>query len=405
MTYQDTVNWMFSQLPMYQKQGSTAFKKDLSNTLKLAKHLNFPERNFKSIHVAGTNGKGSTSHMLASILQEAGYKVGLYTSPHLKDFRERIKINGETLSESFVIDFIKDNKLFFETNALSFFEMTVGMAFDYFSKEQVDIAVVEVGLGGRLDSTNIITPQVSVITNIGLDHTKFLGNTLEAIAFEKGGIIKQNVPVVIGETQKETKSIFKTLAAKNDSKITFADQEINVIYPSDLKGDYQAKNIKTVLQSIKLLQEKNYVVSNQHIKQGLLNVVKNTSLLGRWQVLSKYPKVVCDTGHNRDGLRFVINQIEKEDYKTLHIVFGVVNDKDLNSIIDLLPQKAIYYFCKPKISRGLEPKVLKDFFNDHNLIGDTYNSVNEAYKKALSQAKPDDFIFIGGSTFVVAEII
>jgi len=405
MTYQDTLNWMFSQLPMYQKQGKSAYKVDLGNTVLLINHLNNPHRNFKSVHVAGTNGKGSTSHMLASVLQEAGYKVGLYTSPHLKDFRERIKINGKEVSKQFVIGFIKGNKAFFEANQLSFFEMTVGMAFDYFSKQDVDIAIIEVGLGGRLDSTNIITPEVSVITNIGLDHTQFLGNTLEAIAFEKGGIIKPNVPVVIGETQKETVDVFKDLALKNNSEIVFADLQIKKIYKSDLKGEYQFKNIKTTTQTVKLLQKRGFKIEQNDLERGLLHVVKHTGLLGRWQVLNEEPKVVCDTGHNREGLIHVMKQLSEEVFNTLHIVFGVVNDKNLSSIIDLLPKKATYYFCKPDISRGLDASKLKSVLNEYGLNGEAYNSVNEAYKTALEKADVNDFVFIGGSTFVVAEII
>jgi dihydrofolate synthase/folylpolyglutamate synthase len=405
MTYQDTLNWMFSQLPMYQRQGKTAFKKDLSNTLKLAEHLNNPENKFKSVHVAGTNGKGSTSHILASVLQEAGYKVGLYTSPHLKDFRERIKINGQEVSKHFVIGFIKRNKDFFEANKLSFFEMTVGMAFDYFAKQNIDIAVVEVGLGGRLDSTNIVIPEVSIITNIGLDHTQFLGDTLEAIAFEKGGIIKPNIPVVIGETQKETAPVFKSLAKSCDSEILFADQLVSEVYKSDLIGSYQSKNIKTVVQTVKQLQGKGFKISKKNIKQGLLKVVKNTGLLGRWQILKERPKVVCDTGHNREGLIYVMQQLSNETFESLHIVFGVVNDKDLRSILDLLPKKATYYFCKPNIPRGLDAEELQQTFSSYKLKGRAYKSVNEAYNSALNNARKDDFIYVGGSTFVVAEII
>lgn len=405
MTYQDTLKWMFSQLPMYQRQGKSAFKNDLSNTLKLSDHLGNPEKDFKSVHVAGTNGKGSTSHMLASILQEAGYKVGLYTSPHLKDFRERIKINGNPVGKQFVTGFIKRNRSFFENHSLSFFEMTVGMAFEYFSKEKIDIAVIEVGLGGRLDSTNIITPEVSVITNIGLDHTQFLGNTLEAIACEKAGIIKPNIPVVIGETQMETKAVFEAVAKKNNSKVTFADKEFIDIPKSDLTGSYQSKNIMTVLQTIKELQRIGYVVSQDQIEKGFLHVVKNTGLMGRWQQIHSNPKVICDTGHNREGLGYVMDQISKEHFDTLHIVFGVVNDKDLNSIIDLLPRQATYYFCKPDIPRGLDALILRQFFSECQLQGEAYNSVKEAYSAALSLAKPNDFIFVGGSTFVVAEII
>ena len=405
MTYQDTLNWLFNQLPMYQRQGKSAYKADLSNTHVLINHLNNPHLNFKSVHVAGTNGKGSTSHMLASVLQEAGYKVGLYTSPHLKDFRERIKINGQVVSKQFVIGFIKRNKAFFEENQLSFFEMTVGMAFEYFSKKQVDIAVVEVGLGGRLDSTNVITPEVSVITNIGLDHTQFLGNTLEKIASEKGGIIKPETPVVIGETQKETKPVFEKLVNKNKAKIVYADKVVKSVLGSDLKGTYQFKNIKTAIQTVKELKQKGWRISEANLKNGLLNVIKNTGLLGRWQVLRTNPKVVCDTGHNREGLTYVMNQISKEKFKRLHIIFGVVNDKDLDSIIDLLPKEATYYFCKPKISRGLPAATLRSYFLDRNYDGEVYKSVNEAYRNAMDASSEDDFIFIGGSTFVVAEII
>jgi dihydrofolate synthase/folylpolyglutamate synthase len=283
--------------------------------------------------------------------------------------------------------------------------MTVGMAFDYFSKQKVDIAVVEVGMGGRLDSTNIITPVVSVITNIGLDHTQFLGNTLEAIAFEKGGIIKPSVPVVIGETQKETKPVFDELAKKNTAEIIFADKNIKDLYKSDLIGSYQAKNIKTVIQTIKILQKLKYKISHRHLENGLLNTISNTGLLGRWQVLNKNPKVVCDTGHNRAGLVYVMEQLKKEDFQVLHIVFGVVNDKDLSSIIDLLPKEATYYFCKPDIPRGLDGMELKQIFNDYGLKGEAYNSVSEAYKMALIKAKTNDLVFVGGSTFVVAEII
>ncbi|APY11402.1 tetrahydrofolate synthase [Seonamhaeicola sp. S2-3] len=405
MTYQDTLNWMFSQLPMYQRQGKSAYKADLSNTHLLINHLKNPHLNFKSIHVAGTNGKGSTSHMIASVLQEAGYKVGLYTSPHLKDFRERIKINGQVVSKQFVMGFIKRNKAFFEANQLSFFEMTVGMAFEYFSKQKVDIAIIEVGLGGRLDSTNVITPEVSVITNIGLDHTQFLGNTLEQIATEKGGIIKPQIPVVIGETQTETKDVFKKLAKQYSSKIVFADKEVKVALESDLKGIYQSKNIKTAIQAIKELQLKDYTITNSNLKEGLLKVVKNTGLLGRWQVLNTHPKVVCDTGHNKEGLTYLMKQISEETFQDLHIVFGVVNDKDLNTIINLLPKHATYYFCKPDISRGLSVKKLKTFFNELGFKGKAYKSVKEAYRAACNNSSPEDFIFVGGSTFVVAEII
>ncbi|TBV25347.1 bifunctional folylpolyglutamate synthase/dihydrofolate synthase [Meridianimaribacter sp. CL38] len=405
MNYQDTINWMFSQLPMYQRQGKSAYKADLHNTQVLAEHLNHPEFKFKTVHVGGTNGKGSTSHMLASVLQEAGYKVGLYTSPHLKDFRERIKINGKEVSKQFVISFIKKHKPFFEQHTLSFFEMTVGMAFDYFSKKKVDIAIIEVGLGGRLDSTNIISPLVSVITNIGLDHTQFLGDTLEKIAVEKAGIIKPNIPVVIGEIQTETKSVFTETAKNNNSEIYFADQNITSVLDSDLKGSYQQKNIKTVLQTLQILKQNNFNISQKNIALGLNSVVSNTGLKGRWQILQESPKVICDTAHNKEGLTYVVNQLKTEVYNKLHIVFGVVSDKDLSTIIAILPKKATYYFCRPNISRGLDENNLKHTFKAHGFAGKSYSSVNEALSNAKKSAKPEDLIYVGGSTFVVAEII
>jgi len=405
MNYSDTVNWMFNQLPMYQNKGKSAYKADLNNTILLANHLNNPEHKFKSIHVAGTNGKGSTSHMLASILQEAGYKVGLYTSPHLKDFRERIKINGTPISKQFVIQFIKRNKSFFEANALSFFEMTVGLAFDYFAKQHLDIVIIEVGLGGRLDSTNIVNPEVSVITNIGLDHTQFLGNSIEDIAHEKGGIIKSNIPVVIGETQNETESIFRNIAKSKSTPIYFADQLIKSVYDSDLKGGYQDNNIKTALQTIIEINKNDFVVDELAIKTGLLHVIRNTGLYGRWQILQEMPKLICDTAHNREGLSYVMQQLQKETYKTLHIVLGMVNDKNLETIIDLFPKNATYYFCKPNILRGLDAEVLKDSFIQNDYQGTVYESVSEALKSAKKNADKTDLIYVGGSTFVVAEII
>ena len=405
MKYTDTVNWMFQQLPMYQNKGKSAFKKDLSNTLKLSAHLNHPEQKFKSIHVGGTNGKGSTSHMLASILQEAGYKVGLYTSPHLKDFRERIRINGQVISKQFVIGFIKRNKAFLESNNLSFFEMTVGMAFDYFAKQKVDIAIIEVGLGGRLDSTNIITPELSVITNIGFDHMQFLGTTLPEIASEKAGIIKPNIPVVIGETQPETENVFKNKAKENNSEIYFADQLINEVFESDLKGSYQEHNKKTVIQSVTVLRQLGYSISTSNLKKGLLNVVKNSGLQGRWQVLQEHPKIVCDTAHNKEGLSYTMQQLQTETYNNLHIVFGVVSDKDLDSIVSLLPKNAAYYFCKPNVQRGLDENLLKEYFLDKGFTGNSYSSVNEALHAAKLNANTDDLIYVGGSTFVVAEVL
>ena len=405
MNYLDTINWMFNQLPMYQNIGKVALKKDLTNTIALSKHLNNPEKKFKSIHVAGTNGKGSSSHMIASVLQEAGYKVGLYTSPHLKDFRERIKVNGNVVSKQFVIQFIKRNKTFLENHRLSFFEMTVGMAFEYFAKQKVDIAIIEVGLGGRLDSTNIITPEISVITNIGLDHTQFLGDTLELIAHEKAGIIKPNVPVVIGETQKKITPVFRRIAKENNAPIYFADQTIKKTYKSDLKGSYQTNNIKTVAQTLTVLQPLGFNTSEKHKVKGFNNVVKNTGLLGRWQTLQYSPKIICDTAHNKEGLSYVMPQLANETFNKLHLVLGMVNDKNIVSIIDLFPKKATYYFCKPEIPRGLDAEILKQYFAKKGYKGDAYKSVNEAFEFAKKQAKNNDLIYVGGSTFVVAEII
>ena len=402
MNYQETLDWMFSQLPMYQKEGKTAFKKDLTNIIAFSKELNFPEKKFKTIHVGGTNGKGSTSHMLASILQEAGYKVGLYTSPHLKNFTERIRVNGDEISKSKVTTFIKKHKIFLEKQKLSFFEMTVGLAFDYFEKEKVDIAIVEVGLGGRLDSTNIIIPEISVITNIGLDHTQFLGETLPEIALEKAGIIKYKVPVVIGEKQSEIESIFLNKAEECISAISFASVD-EKIYKTDLLGDYQISNAKTAVAVIKGLDKFN--VSELNIIEGLINVVKNTNLKGRWQILQENPKVICDTAHNAEGLKIVINQLKKENYKKLHIVLGVVSDKKLEDVLPLFPEEAIYYFCKPNIPRGMSEDVLLEKSINFNLKGKKYSSVKKALKSALLNANQEDTIYVGGSTFVVAEII
>lgn len=405
MNYIETTNWMFSQLPMYQNKGKSAYKSDLSNTIKLAEYLKHPETKFKSIHVAGTNGKGSTSHMIASVLQEAGYKVGLYTSPHLKDYRERIKINGKCISKQFVIQFIKRNKAFFEANQLSFFEMTVGLAFEYFAKKEVDTAIIEVGLGGRLDSTNIITPEVSVITNIGLDHTQFLGNTIQKIAREKAGIIKPNVPVVIGQTQDETMPIFNALAEENSASIYYADQLTSEALESDLKGSYQKHNIKTAIQAIQLIGNYGYNITDVQLKNGLSKVISNTGLLGRWQILQENPKVICDTAHNKEGLSYTLAQVKKESYKTLHMVLGFVNDKNLDGLIGMFPKNARYYFCKPDISRGLDANDLLEKFEAQNYSGNTYKSVSEALNEALNNATSEDFIYVGGSTFVVAEII
>lgn len=406
MKYQETINWMFNQLPMYQNIGASAYKKDLHNTLLLAKRLQHPEKKIKTIHIAGTNGKGSTSSMLASILQEAGFKVGLYTSPHLKDYRERIKINGKEIPEEVVVAFIQQHKSFLEDNQLSFFEMTVGLAFDYFAAEKVDFSVIEVGMGGRLDSTNIITPLVSVITNIGLDHTQFLGNTLTLIAGEKAGIIKTGVPVVIGEYTDETKEVFIKTAQEKKAPIYFASESEIQSYPTALLGDYQKKNIKTALQTITILQSDYHVpITKVHCEKGLANVIQNTGLQGRWQQLRENPLIICDTAHNKHGLEIVLQQIQKQQYENLHLVLGFVNDKNLDEILPLFPITAHYYFARPNIPRGLDAVVVKNKASQHHLTGKEFGSVSEAYQEAQRQAQPNDMIYIGGSTFVVAEIL
>lgn len=404
MNYQETTEWLFNQLPMFQNQGAIAYKNDLSNIVLLDTHLNHPHHNFKTIHVAGTNGKGSTSSLLASVLQEAGYKVGLYTSPHLKDFRERIRINGEVISEEFVVDFVSQHQSFFESHDLSFFEMTVGMAFDYFFKEKVDVAVIEVGMGGRLDATNIITPLVSVITNIGFDHVQFLGDTLAKIAFEKAGIIKENVPVIIGETTAETRLVFQSIADKKHTVIFFAEDNQFLDIPCALLGDYQYKNKQTVLQTLEVL--KNHLKINPtSVTNGFLNVVQNTCLLGRWQQINDFPKVICDTAHNVHGLKIVLNQIQNEQFEQLHFVLGFVNDKNLDEILPLFPKNAFFYFSKPNVSRGLDEQIVYQKALDLGLNSKVFSSIPEAYDSAKQNAHNDDFIYIGGSTFVVAEII
>ncbi|MFD1315425.1 bifunctional folylpolyglutamate synthase/dihydrofolate synthase [Namhaeicola litoreus] len=404
MDYRTTLDWMFSRLPMYQRQGDTAFKKDLTNIRLFCTHLQNPQNNFKAIHVAGTNGKGSTSHMLASILQESGLKVGLYTSPHLKDFRERIRVNGIPIDEQSVIEFIEENKPFLEQHTLSFFEMTVGMAFDHFAKEKVDIAVIEVGLGGRLDSTNMIMPILSVITNIGFDHMQFLGNTLPEIAFEKAGIIKKNTPVVISETQPETTSVFTDKAKLENAPIFFASDEKIGDYPCDLHGDYQKKNIAGVLKSVEILRNLSLTISESHIRNGLAHVISNTGLKGRWQVLLENPKVICDTAHNKEGLEIVLAQLKKEKASRYFFVLGFVKEKNLQDVLTLFPKEADYFFCKPDIPRGMDQNELQNIALQFGLIGKSYPSVIVAYNAALSKAGSNDLIYVGGSTFVVAEM-
>lgn len=404
MNYQETLSWMFNRLPMFQTQGKTALNNKLDNILAFTSVLGNPQTKFKSLHIAGTNGKGSSSSMLASILQEAGYKVGLYTSPHLKDFRERIKINGKEIPEDYVVSFIAKNRPFLEEYHLSFFEMTVGMAFSYFENEKVDIAVIEVGLGGRFDSTNIIIPEVSLITNISKDHTDILGDTLPKIAFEKAGIIKQNVPVVISEYQEETALIFTAKAKEMNAPIIFANH-IETSLTTDLQGAYQEKNIKGVIAVTELLIHQGWDITPENIAQGLLHVVHNTNLKGRWQPLGSYPTIVCDTGHNVGGLTYVMEQLKKQTYTHLHIVVGFVKEKDVNSVLELFPKEATYYFCSPAIARGLNVDTLKEIAIAKGLQGDAYSSVAEALNAAKAQALPTDFIFVGGSTFVVAEVL
>ncbi len=394
---------MFAQLPMYQQKGKSAFNAKLDNTLTFVAHLDHPEKKFKSVHVGGTNGKGSSSHMLASVLQEAGYKTGLYTSPHLKDFRERIRIDGKPVDEKFIVDFIQTNQSFFAEHRLSFFEMTVGMAFSYFAEEMVDIAIVEVGLGGRLDSTNIIVPEVALISNIGLDHVDLLGDTLAKIAFEKAGIIKENIPIVISEYQKDTAEIFEVVANSKNAKLIYAERVIQKKYKTSLLGNYQKKNIKGVVAVLQELQ--GFEVREEHIVDGLLNVAQNTGLMGRWQIMRIEPKVVCDTAHNSEGLALVLQQVAQQDYDRLHIVLGFVKDKNLDAILPLFPKNAEYYFCRPDIPRGLDVVVLQQKAKAFRLKGKCYTSVAYAYRSALQIADVTDFIFIGGSTFTVAEVV
>ncbi len=403
MTYPETLDWMFARLPMYQQRGASALNAKLETIQEFSSYLGNPHLDFRSIHVAGTNGKGSSSHMLASVLQEAGYKTGLYTSPHLKDFRERIRIDGREIPESSVIRFIEQHKTYLEAHSLSFFELTVGMAFEYFSAEKVDIAVIEVGLGGRLDSTNIITPEVSLITNIGMDHMEFLGNTLPEIAWEKAGIIKPGVPVVISETQAAVAHVFKEVAAQKEAPLFFAEAIDAAQYPTDLNGSYQKKNIAGVLETLKHLDS--FPVSTAHIQKGLLNVAGNTGLLGRWQTLGERPRILCDTAHNPDGLKLVMAQLLNQEFRNLHIVLGFVREKALDQILGLFPQHARYYFARPDIPRGLEVQTLQKEASLYGLEGEAYHSVGQALNAARKAAAAEDLIFVGGSTFVVAEVV
>ncbi len=437
MNYQQTLQYLYSRLPMFTRIGVQAYKKDLTNTLLLCKNLDNPHLKFKSIHVGGTNGKGSTSHMLAAVLQTAGYKTGLYTSPHLKDFRERIKINGEMISQQEIIDFTKNQQSIIEEISPSFFEVTVAMAFNYFANEQVDIAVIEVGLGGRLDSTNIIEPELSIITNIGMDHMNLLGDTLQKIAYEKAGIIKPGTPVIIGEYQEEVADIFLETAQKQQSKASFASKDWKIdlakaddlnnvntlpldVFANaedrseideitalnlDLTGTYQVKNVKTVLSAVKVLNKLHYKISKNQVLEALFRVKTLTGLMGRWQILQQQPLIICDTGHNEDGIKEVLQNISRQKYNQLHIVIGMVKDKEIGKILSLLPKEAIYYFTQPNIERAKPAKDLAEEATKFNLKGTDYLSVQDALKAAKTAAKSQDFIFIGGSTFVVAEVV
>jgi len=427
MNYAQCIEYLYNKLPVYQRIGAAAYKADLNNTILLLSRLNNPHLQFKSVHVGGTNGKGSISHNLASVFQEAGYKTGLYTSPHLKDFRERIRVNGEMIPKKYVIEFTQNNLSLFEEIKPSFFEMTVAMAFQYFAQQQVDIAIVEVGMGGRLDSTNVIKPLMSVISNISYDHQQFLGNTLEDIAREKGGIIKENTPVVIGETQAETAAIFTEIAHQKQSPIFFADQIFNLthsqsekkqksllenfdVWENDkliyknlstpLQGFYQEKNMKTILATCKILG-----IPKSAMKRGIKNCIANTQLMGRWQCLQKNPLCIADTGHNEAGIHFVCRQLEQTPHSQLHFVLSMVNDKDIAKILKLLPKNAIYYFCKADIPRGLDANLLQQSAEMVGLHGKVYVSVKNAYKAAKRAAKMEDLVFVGGSNFTVAEVV
>jgi len=428
MNYQETINYLFSQLPMFQRTGKAAYKANLDTTLALDAYFEHPHKKFKCIHVAGTNGKGSVSHTLASVLQSAGYKVGLYTSPHLRDFRERVKINGEMISEEAVVDFVALHKVKFEELAPSFFEMTVALAFDHFAKEEVDVAVIEVGLGGRLDSTNIIDPLLSIITNISFDHTSLLGNSIPVIAGEKAGIIKPGVPIVIGEKHEETEPVFIEKAKAQSAPIAFAedafelvhtelkankrnisfkrvDSKGEIILESDLLGVYQIKNIKTALLAIDQLNKIGFNLSEEIVKDGISKIVAQTSLLGRWQLLNETPRIICDTGHNVAGVKEILKQLNSLQFDNLHMVIGMVDDKDIDEVLSMLPKSAKYYFTRASIPRALDQEILKEKASKFQLEGNTYQNVEDALLAAKNESVVEDLVFVGGSTFVVAEVV
>ena len=424
MNYQETLNYLYNSTPVFEHVGAVAYKEGLQNTLALDKHFNHPHTNFKKIHIAGTNGKGSCSHSLASILQEAGYKVGLYTSPHLVDFRERIRVNGQCISKERVVKFVKDERKFFEPLHPSFFELTTALAFKYFDEQKVDIAIIEVGLGGRLDCTNIISPILSIITNISFDHTQFLGDTLAKIAAEKAGIIKKGVPVIIGEANEETRPVFQSKANEVNSVIVFAEDNAIVTSSSlivdggrrynlsnnstlvgELSGDYQERNMNTILCACNILKQMNIIKNDDVIAKGLTNICKNTGLLGRWQTIQNNPTVVCDTGHNVGGWNYLAPQIKRQQCNQLRIVFGMVDDKDINSVMFLLPKNAIYYWTQAESKRAIKAERVAEIAIKHDLRGEIFDNVEVAYTKALQDSNKDDFVFVGGSSYIVADLL
>ena len=424
MTYEETITYLFNSVPLFQHVGKDAYKEGLDTTHQLDKHFGHPHRKFKTIHVAGTNGKGSCSHTIAAILQSAGYKVGLYTSPHLVDFRERIRVNGIPVGQEYVIGFVENHRAFFEPLHPSFFELTTAMAFNYFAEQQVDVAVIEVGLGGRLDCTNIIRPDLCVITNISFDHVQFLGDTLAKIASEKAGIIKPGIPVVIGETTPETKPVFFETARKQGAPILFAEEEQLLLsssvneagkriyqtedYPDlvgELGGLCQVKNTNTLLSAIRVLQGIGYHINKEHVREGFANVCSLTGLMGRWQKIQETPVAYCDTGHNKAGIQYIVEQLGHQTYRHLHIIIGMVNDKDITGVLAMLPKDATYYFTKASVSRALGEEEVQRLANEAGLYGKTYPSVKEAFEAAKASAHPDDFIFVGGSTFIVADLL
>lgn len=424
MTYTETVEYLFNSTPMFQNVGSAGYKEGLDNTITLDNHFDNPHNKFKTIHIGGTNGKGSCSHTIAAILQSAGYKVGLFTSPHLVDFRERIRINGVMIPEQYVVDFVENEKDFFEPLHPSFFELTTALAFKYFAENNVDIAVIEVGLGGRLDCTNIISPILSVITNIGFDHIQFLGNTLEKIASEKAGIIKNNTPAVIGETTPETRTVFIQKATSTNSAIYLAEENDIILshqhshnggidyetktygtIHGELSGLCQIKNTATILTAINILAEIGLAIQSENISEGFKHVCELTGLRGRWEKIDENPITICDTGHNVNGLEYIVRQLQQQKYEKLHIVFGMVNDKDIEGVLSIMPKDATYYFCQASVKRAMPSQQLKTLAEAHELKGNTFANVLDAYNSARQNASQNDFIYIGGSSFVVADLI